>query len=129
MLRPIRFLVLALAVAGLSACGAPRGGGGSTTVGADGALTIEMDEYVFEPQDIDSPNGRLRVRVLNRGSLAHNWRVIREGEELAGTETFQGGGERTIRLKLKPGTYKLTCTVGNHDDLGMRGVLRVGRGR
>ena len=26
---------------------------------------------------------------------------------------------------LKPGKYRLTCTIGNHDDLGQYGELKV----
>lgn len=86
-----------------------------------------MDEYLFEPQDLTSEGGRLRVRVANDGELAHNWKVFRGDVEVGGTETFQHGGRRTATLNLRPGTYKLSCTVGNHDDLGMSGELMIGR--
>lgn len=116
---------IGLLAAALAGCGATRGGGSATTIDESGRVTVSMDEYLFEPQDITSPTGGMRVRVTNDGSLAHNWRVMDGEEQVAGTETFQGDAERTISLDLDPGTYRLVCTVGNHEDLGMAGTLVI----
>ena len=42
-----------------------------------------------------------------------------------GTPPFPGGGTRSARLRLEPGSYKLLCTVGDHAELGMTGELEV----
>jgi plastocyanin len=113
-------------------CGTERGGGGSATVEPNGRLTVRADEYIFKPQDITTSNGRFSVTVVNDGDLAHNWKVFKGStgkpdNERAGTETFQHGERRTVRVALRPGTYRIVCTVGNHDDLGMAGKLVVRR--
>jgi plastocyanin len=93
-------------------------------------MTVHADEYVFRPQDITSANGKLTVTVVNDGDLAHNWKVFKGStgipdNQRGGTDTFQHGERRTVKLNLKPGTYKIICSVGNHDDLGMAGKLVV----
>ncbi|MGH2838244.1 MAG: plastocyanin/azurin family copper-binding protein [Thermoleophilaceae bacterium] len=46
--------------------------------------------------------------------------------ELGGTPTFIGGDARTGIVRIDaPGDYKLVCTVGDHEALGMTGTLTV----
>ena len=35
------------------------------------------------------------------------------------------GGTQRIVSGLQPGTYRLVCTIANHDDLGQYGTLKV----
>jgi uncharacterized cupredoxin-like copper-binding protein len=44
---------------------------------------------------------------------------------VGGTPTFQGGRTRTAWIKLQLGSYRMVCTVGDHEDLGMVGTLEV----
>ena len=97
-------------------------------------LRITLDEYRVVPQNIVAEPGRMKFDVRNRGRLTHNLAVqIPEGPdgrpvELGRTETMQPG-ERAepIKLTLRPGEYRLVCTIANHDDLGQYGTLRVQR--
>jgi uncharacterized cupredoxin-like copper-binding protein len=64
--------------------------------------------------------------------LAHNLRVERtpddpdvEPEPLATTPTAMPGATVRVTVRLAPGTYRLRCTLANHDDLGMTGTLVV----
>jgi hypothetical protein len=34
----------------------------------------------------------------------------------------------TVGVTLKPGKYRLICTIANHDNLGQYGELKVGGG-
>jgi plastocyanin len=67
--------------------------------------------------------GRLKVTLENKGSLAHNLKIEKGGEDLGGTPTFQGGRTRSGTVELEPGDYEMVCTVGNHAELGMTGKL------
>ena len=78
--------------------------------------------------------GRVRLQAVNTGRLTHNLTVEsfehEEGEEphLYGrTDTLHPGqrGSERAPIYLKPGKYRLTCTIGNHDDLGQYGELKV----
>ncbi|MGI8632463.1 MAG: cupredoxin domain-containing protein [Solirubrobacterales bacterium] len=124
------FLAAAWTVAGalLAGCGAPLGGGSEATVTGD-ALTVRLTEYQFEPQDLTLPPRPIEVRVVNNGSLAHNWRIFRGDSEkqLVGTPTFQGGTQERLTVDLEPGTYTVRSTVGNQEELGMKGTIEVRR--
>ena len=115
----------------LSACG----GGGekkqaapTKTVTASQGLRVVGKEYSFSPANVVVKGaGSLKITLDNKGSLAHNLKVEKDGEELGGTPTFAGGDSQSGTVKLAPGDYTFVCTVGNHEDLGMHGKLTVKR--
>jgi plastocyanin len=119
-------LTLALCSLLLAACGDDDGAGRTVTAPANAKLRVLADEYSFDPSTIVlSGAGRLTLTLRNRGSLAHNLRLFTGDEEVGGTPTLPGGGSESTRLNLEHGSYKLVCTVGDHEELGMTGTLRV----
>ena len=116
---------LLLAAAG---CGGGDGGNPSRTVttAARGTVTISADEYRFDPDRVVARGpGALRIVLRNDGSVAHDIRLRRGGKDVGGTPSFAPGGSMAARVPLKPGTYEMLCTVGDHAQLGMRGTLTV----
>jgi plastocyanin len=114
---------LALVVAG---CGGDDEQGKTVTAPASGAVRVVAKEYSFDPAAIVMRGpGTLRVTLANEGSLAHNLRLTKDGEELGGTPSFPAGESRSARLRVEPGSYEFVCTVGDHAELGMRGTLKV----
>jgi uncharacterized cupredoxin-like copper-binding protein len=116
---------LLLAAAG---CGGEDGGKPTRTVTTDvgGTLTVTAHEYSFDPNRIVVGGaGAVRIVLRNEGDLAHNIHLERGGEDVGGTPSFAPGGSRSVRLDLRPGTYELLCTVGDHAQLGMKGKLTV----
>ena len=120
-------LLGALAVAG---CGA----GQSYTHASDSVLHVTLDEYRIRPENIVIPAGRIHIEAVNRGRLTHNLAIEsfdhEEGVEptLYGrTDTLHPGqhGSEQAPITLKPGKYRLTDTIANHDDLGQYGELKV----
>jgi plastocyanin len=112
------------------------GGGGeqpatrrAVTVPAPRGVTLTAREYSFGPSKlvVTGGGGALEITLRNRGSLAHDVRVIEHGRELGGTPSFQGERPRSASVDLKPGHYELICTVGDHAKLGMRASLEVRR--
>ena len=84
------------------------------------------DEYSFDPSTIVLKGaGTLTVTLRNGGTLAHNLKVLRGDEEIGGTPTLPAGRSESARLNLDPGSYRIICSVGDHEQLGMRGTLRV----
>src|SRR5262245_17178282 len=68
------------------------------------------------------------VELLDLGQDAHDLRLRRVG----GTRTYaipvvQAGGHAALRARLRPGRYRLWCSVANHRALGMRALLVVHR--
>ena len=96
-------------------------------------LELTLDEYRIVPQDIVVKPGRLKLVVRNTGRLTHNLVVQIPPEKPDGkpvlvnrTTTMQPGQTAApIKVTLRPGEYRLVCTIANHDDLGQFGTLTV----
>jgi plastocyanin len=120
-----------LSAALLGACGGGDGKGRSLTLRGGEPLHVTADEYRFDPGEVTVTGARgatsIRLVVDNHGTLAHNLRVLEGDREIGGTATFSGAKPRTATLRLKPGVYRMVCTVGDHEQLGMAGTLRVRR--
>jgi len=72
--------------------------------------------------------GVVEIELQNVGQDPHDLRVRKVG----GHHTFsialtKPGARKTVALNLKPGRYRLWCSVADHRGLGMQAVLRVRR--
>ena len=85
------------------------------------------DEYSFDPGRITvtGASGRLTFTLANRGTLAHNLTVLDGDRRVAGLRSFPAGEERSFRVRIPAGDYRLVCTVADHEDKGMRGELTI----
>ena len=127
MRRPLA--ILALSAALIAACGDDDEETRTATVSGGRAVRVVADEYSFDPGAVVYRAGgartRLTVSLENRGSLAHNLRLFDGDKELGGTPTFPGGRTESASVELEPGRYRMICTVGDHEQLGMHGTLEV----
>jgi plastocyanin len=71
--------------------------------------------------------GRVKLNVRNLGEDVHDLVVTRRGKRVGGlTRVVKPGATATLRLTLKTtGSYRLICTVADHEARGMRATLRV----
>jgi uncharacterized cupredoxin-like copper-binding protein len=97
-------------------------------------LRITLDEYRIVPQNIVTTAHRIKLVVHNTGRLTHNLEIQDpdgpggKPVEVPGArvDTMQPGETAPpIKVTLAPGTYRLVCTIANHDDLGQFGTLVV----
>jgi plastocyanin len=74
--------------------------------------------------------GTVRLNVRNLGEDPHDLAVRdSRGRVLARMPALVPGSRATLRVRLrKAGTYRLVCTLGDHEARGMRARLRVARG-
>jgi plastocyanin len=89
------------------------------------AIHVKLEEFRFVPQTIHATPGRTTITAEDTGVLAHNLKLLRRGVEVGGTDTIQHGQTATTTVTLKKGTYRMVCTIANHDDLGMYGSIVV----
>ncbi|MBX6378647.1 MAG: CopD family protein [Clostridia bacterium] len=110
-------------------------------IGPADRYIVYLEDYRFEPAELVIRAGRVtRVIVDNRGNQDHDWSVPEmphTGLQVTGGSLHAHGqgfvhldarpGERkTIEfIPLRPGRYKLLCTVPPHADLGMQGWVVV----
>jgi plastocyanin len=123
-------LALAPAALGLAACGGDDddgGGGAPVTFQKGQPVHVQGHEYGFDPGTVvvEGGGGPTKIEFENAGSLAHNLRLEKGGEDVGGSPTFQGGETKSASVDLQPGEYTMICTVGDHADLGMKGKLTV----
>jgi plastocyanin len=102
----------------------------------DRRVNVRLDEYRVLPEHIQVTAGRVTLTARNRGRLTHNLVVVQFNRPLgdeeekqygAPTKTLFGGETGVTTVDLKPGKYRLICTIGNHDNLGQYGELKVVR--
>ena len=121
--------VFAVFACPLAGCGDDDGQSGRTETfpAEEGRVRVVGREYSFDPSTVVVAGGPAQINVAldNRGSLAHNLKLFRGGREVGGTPTFPGGETRAGWIKLELGSYRMVCTVGDHEDLGMVGTLEV----
>jgi uncharacterized cupredoxin-like copper-binding protein len=128
----MRWLPALLALGAASCVGC--GGGPSFAHAPDGVLKLTLDEYRIRPENVQVSAGPIHVQVTNAGRLTHNLviesfrhKMGQEPKLYGRTDTLHPGqsGSEQQPITLKPGKYRLTCTIGNHDDLGQYGELKV----
>jgi plastocyanin len=119
-------LPLAAFVLLVASCGGDDQPGRTVTAPADGTVRVVAKDYSFDPSTIVMRDpGTLRLTLENEGSLAHNLKLIRDGQDVGGTPSFPGGESRSARVRVERGSYEYVCTVGDHAELGMKGALKV----
>jgi plastocyanin len=126
LLACLPILLAALTMGGCGGDDDEGGGGAAARLGSGEPLEVVAREYSFQPAAVVlSGGGELTIRLDNRGSLAHNLRLLRGGEDVGGTPTFPDGETGTGEVTVEPGRYELVCSVGDHAELGMTGELQV----
>ena len=136
-------VVLALALAGCggssssassssssSSASTPSSSSSSTPTSgsSNGSLAIAADpsgQLKFDKTSLSASAGTVTIAFSNGAPLGHNLTVASSsGAVIGATPTFQGGS-KTLKLKLKPGTYTFYCSVPGHRQGGMQGTLVV----
>ena len=82
-------------------------------------------QLAYSTKSLTAKAGKVTVDFTNKSSLAHNVTIeSASGEKAGATPTFSGG-EKSVSVSLKPGTYKFFCSVPGHRQAGMEGTLTV----
>ncbi|MBI4295983.1 MAG: cupredoxin domain-containing protein [Chloroflexi bacterium] len=122
--------LVALLVA-LSACG---GGSsvGSADKGQSGAaagpvqeIKVAMGDFYYNPGDVTVKSGKVRFVLTNVGATAHRFSIKTGGTVTATSKNVGAGREGILEVDLQAGTYKLGCTLGDHEARGSVGTLTV----
>jgi plastocyanin len=116
-----RVIAVALIGVAMAGCGSRE----PATQARDGRVAITLDDFLIRPQNVRTEPGRVTFEVDNGGRLGHNFRLRSdEGEPLA-IPTLLPGRSGSKSVTLSRGSYKMLCTVANHEQLGMTGRIVV----
>jgi plastocyanin len=89
-------------------------------------LRLAITEYKLSPLTSYVKPGPLTITARNRGKLAHNVTVIRQGDVIVGrSSTMNPGQTATMKISLDPGTYRVLSSLSNDDPLGINGYIVV----
>jgi hypothetical protein len=122
-------LIAAVGAAALAAgCGEPA------AVAISGStLRVKLDEFRIQPQNVRMHAGPIHLVAVDTGRLTHNLVIESITSDptkvkiYGRTDTAHPG--QTVReqapIVLKPGRYRLACTISNHDNLGQYGTLVI----
>lgn len=127
--RVTLFALAGAALLGLGACGGDQ----PYVRAAERTVRVRLDEYRVLPRRITVPAGRIRIVGRNAGVLTHNVAVVQfrrplgdeQERRFARTPTAHPGQRVETTVRLRPGKYRLICTIANHDNLGQYGELKV----
>lgn len=94
----------------------PRSGGFEVALGE---WRVTLEAKAIRP-------GPVTFVIANRGKLVHGFELDTGGDEdEVETRTLRPGETARLTVSLSAGSYRFECFVGDHDDLGMRGILSV----
>jgi plastocyanin len=141
--------VLALGLAGLTACGGSSSGSSSastTTSGSAGsssaessasessgpggsaeadALTATEKDFSISLSEDHLKAGTYTITVVNDGNATHDLAVGEDGTMKAKSDSISPGGSATLKVDLDAGEYVFYCSIGNHRGMGMELTVQV----
>jgi uncharacterized cupredoxin-like copper-binding protein len=90
-------------------------------------MLVEAREFSLTLSRTTLADGPVIVQLANQGEDGHDLRIARaDGRGAAHEiEETQPGGTALWRGRLKPGRYRLYCSLPGHAAAGMRATLRV----
>ena len=112
----MKLIVLGAVAAGLLA----------PSAAAPARLGVTAKEFRFSLSRTTLKHGPAIIELDNFGEDVHDLRLRRIG----GTRTYglpetKPGARRELELRLRPGVYRLWCSVADHRTRGMYARLRV----
>ena len=94
---------------------------------AVGRLGVRAEEWSFTLSRPEIAAGDVIVELNNQGEDPHDLNLLREGDEgppLVVAEALPSQ-QTSARFDLPPGSYRLWCDIGEHDEYGMNATLLV----
>jgi plastocyanin len=93
---------------------------------APARMQVTAKEFSFAFSRTHLPAGKATIELANFGQDPHDLRIQRVGaRHIAGLPVVAPGGHADLTLILRRGRYLFWCSIANHRQLGMRGVLTV----
>ena len=96
----------------------------STTTTEGKVIEVKLSEFKIDmPSSL--PSGTIAFQVTNIGKVQHNFAIEGSGIKQEFESDLAPGTTETLQVNLKPGTYQVYCSVGNHKRQGMVKAVTV----
>jgi plastocyanin len=97
---------------------------------APARLSVQAEEYSYTLSRPSVPAGDVIVELDNRGEDPHNLNLQPVGTDSPPLQIskIESQEQGTARFTLPAGTYRLWCSLPEHDQMGMHATLTVGDG-
>jgi uncharacterized cupredoxin-like copper-binding protein len=82
-----------------------------------------VDDKIQMPKQIEA--GKTEFIVTNAGDKKHNFEIEGQGLDKKFFLNVSPNETKTMKVELKPGDYKVSCPVGDHEEHGMKLNLTV----
>lgn len=96
----------------------------SEGLGSEGRVDIALTDFKITPNEFTVKAGEVTFAFENKGRYTHDFRVEGQGVYEKGP-MIGTGRSREWSTTLEPGTYRIFCRIGDHDQLGMVGTMVV----
>ncbi|HUR14141.1 MAG TPA: cupredoxin domain-containing protein [Mycobacteriales bacterium] len=95
----------------------------------DREIEVEATDYAFTGLEgfTAKAGEKIEFKLENKGKVSHNLEILdAAGKEIGEVDTVAPGekGEAIIELE-KAGTYTFICSIGTHEEQGMKGTFTV----
>lgn len=117
-------LMVALSACGPGSEGSAAKGEANAAAGAVQEVKVAMGDFFYEPSDITAKAGKVKFVLSNVGATAHRFAIKGEGFN-ASSKNVGAGREQVWEVELPPGTYRMGCTLGDHEKRGSVGTIVV----
>jgi plastocyanin len=109
-----------------SSSAAPSPSATSTSAPAESeTVSVSAVDFDFQLSEDSYAAGTYTFELTNDGSMPHNFRVERDGQDIGGTDVIQPGQTATVEITLEAGDYVFYCGVGQHRANGMEVPVTV----
>lgn len=93
---------------------------------ASAPVTARLTEYTIELSQQSFKPGTYTFAASNEGIAPHALEIEGPGGVEEATDTLSGGQSADLTVSLqRPGSYKVYCPVGNHEQQGMATTITV----
>ena len=118
---------IALSLVGCSSSGGGSGNGGVATLPADTLVIKAVEGIAWDAKSYvaTSVGGKVKIAVENDSTLPHNLHLLDSANVDVGLalSVANRGDVKSDDYSLKPGTYKVICTIAGHGN--MKATLTV----
>lgn len=120
-------LLLSTIAAGCASRGASPPSPAPQTGQQEQVVGVFMREFEFEPRPLKVKAGMVRFRLVNRGTVDHDFGIPSlQGHNEHETHLVKPGETKVVEIEMKPGTYEAVCTIPGHKEAGMTVMIEVG---